>query len=109
MRLLPRRLDVGAQFGVILVRQDSLKVEVATFRSDLGYSDGRHPDRVVYSKTPEEDVERRDFTINGLLMRHDTGAILDFVGAHAALKPASSRPAGDEVRAFADDTFARCR
>src|SRR5208283_2516945 len=88
-QLFPRSLAVGAQFGVIIVTADSkettdatresVQVEVATFRSDVGYSDGRHPDRVVYAKSPQEDVQRRDFTINGLLMRHDTGEILDFV------------------------------
>ena len=67
--LFPESVAVGAQFGVILVPRDGVKVEVATFRSDVGYSDGRHPDRVLYSKTPQEDVQRRDFTINGLLMR----------------------------------------
>ncbi len=60
--LFPESVAVGAQFGVILIPRDGLKVEVATFRSDAGYSDGRHPDRVVYSKTPQEDVQRRDFT-----------------------------------------------
>jgi poly(A) polymerase len=67
------------------VPRDGLKVEVATFRSDVGYSDGRHPDRVVYSRTAEEDVQRRDFTINGLLMRHDSGETLDFVQGQADL------------------------
>lgn len=86
MELFPESIAVGAQFGVVLVPRDGRKVEVATFRSDVGYSDGRHPDRVVYSKSPEEDVQRRDFTINGLLMRHDTGEILDFVGGQADLK-----------------------
>src|SRR3989454_4341115 len=80
MKLFPESVAVGAQFGVILIPRDGLKVEVATFRSDVGYSDGRHPDRVVYSKTPQEDVQRRDFTINGLLMRHDSGEVLDFIG-----------------------------
>src|ERR1700740_3681946 len=73
MTLFPESVAVGAQFGVILIPRDGCKVEVATFRSDVGYSDGRHPDSVVYSKTAQEDVQRRDFTINGLLMRHDTG------------------------------------
>src|SRR6266480_4849757 len=85
VRLFPESLAVGAQFGVILIPRDGCKVEVATFRSDVGYSDGRHPDRVVYSKTPQEDVERRDFTINGLLMRHDTGEVVDFVDGQADL------------------------
>ena len=61
MELFPESIAVGAQFGVVLVPRDGLKVEVATFRSDVGYSDGRHPDRVVYSKTPEEDVQRAGF------------------------------------------------
>src|SRR6201987_2962143 len=64
MALFPESVSVGAQFGVILIPRDGMKVEVATFRSDLGYSDGRHPDSVVYSKSPQEDVQRRDFTIN---------------------------------------------
>src|SRR5437773_11921769 len=67
VKLFPESVAVGAQFGVILIPRDGLKVEVATFRSDVGYSDGRHPGSVVYSKTPQEDVQRRDFTINGLL------------------------------------------
>jgi poly(A) polymerase len=65
MALFPESVAVGREFGVMLIPQDALQVEVATFRSDVGYSDGRHPDRVVYSKTPQEDVQRRDFTMNG--------------------------------------------
>src|SRR5580658_3086137 len=74
-QLFPHSLAVGAQFGVIIVIDDSkapgdthplAQVEVATFRSDVGYSDGRHPDRVAYAASPEEDVQRRDFTINAL-------------------------------------------
>src|SRR5580658_4389690 len=53
MELFPESIAVGAQFGVVLVPRDGLKVEVATFRSDVGYSDGRHPDRVVYSKSAQ--------------------------------------------------------
>jgi poly(A) polymerase len=109
MELFPESISVGAQFGVVLVPHDGLKVEVATFRSDLGYSDGRHPDRVVYSKTPEEDVERRDFTINGLLMRHDTGEILDFVGGQADLKAGSIRAIGEPDRRFAEDKLRMMR
>src|ERR1700687_2866256 len=51
MALFPENVAVGAQFGVILIPREELKVEVATFRSDIGYSDGRHPDRVAFSKT----------------------------------------------------------
>ena len=109
LQLFPYALDVGAQFGVVLVRQDSLKVEVATFRSDVGYSDGRHPDQVVYSQTPEEDVQRRDFTINGLLMRHDTGEVLDFVGGRADLAAKIIRAIGEPSRRFAEDKLRMLR
>lgn len=107
--LFPESIAVGAQFGVVLVPRDGLKVEVATFRSDGGYSDGRHPDRVVFSKTPEEDVQRRDFTINGLLMRHDTGEILDFVGGQADLGAGVIRAIGDPDRRFAEDKLRMMR
>jgi putative nucleotidyltransferase with HDIG domain len=109
MELFPESIAVGAQFGVVLVPHDGLKVEVATFRSDVGYSDGRHPDRVVLSKTPEEDVQRRDFTINGLLMRHDTGEILDFVEGQADLKAGVIRAIGEADRRFAEDKLRMLR
>jgi poly(A) polymerase len=103
MALLPDSIAVGAQFGVVLVLRDGLKVEIATFRSDVGYSDGRHPDSVVYTHTPKEDVQRRDFTINGLLMRHDTGEVLDFVGGQVDLKNRLVRAIGEADRRFAED------
>jgi len=109
LQLFPDALDVGAQFGVVLVRQDSLKIEVATFRSDVGYSDGRHPDQVVYSQTPEEDVQRRDFTINGLLMRHDSGEVLDFVGGRVDLAARIIRAIGEPSRRFAEDKLRMLR
>src|SRR6202167_2275459 len=79
-KLFPHSLAVGAKFGVIVVTGDSasdpgLEVEVATFRSDVGYSDGRHPDRVDYTKSPQDDVKRRDFTINALLLDPETNEI----------------------------------
>jgi poly(A) polymerase len=107
--LFSESVAVGAQFGVILIPRDGLKVEVATFRSDVGYSDGRHPDRVVYSKTPQEDVQRRDFTINGLLMRHDTGEVLDFVGGQTDLEAKVIRAIGEPVRRFAEDKLRMMR
>jgi poly(A) polymerase len=103
MAMFPGSVAVGAQFGVVLLPRDGLKVEVATFRSDMAYSDGRHPDAVVYSKTPEDDVRRRDFTINGLLMRPETGEILDFVGGQADLKAGVIRAIGEPGRRFAED------
>jgi tRNA nucleotidyltransferase/poly(A) polymerase len=102
-QLFPGSVGVGAQFGVVLVPRDAGKVEVATFRSDVGYSDGRHPDRVVYSRTPQEDVARRDFTINGLLMRHDTGEVLGYVGGQHDLQARIIRAIGDPERRFTED------
>ncbi len=107
--LFPESVSVGAQFGVILIPRDGLKVEVATFRSDVGHSDGRHPDRVVYANTPQEDVRRRDFTINGLLMPHDTGEVLDFVGGRADLEAKVIRAIGEPDRRFAEDKLRMMR
>lgn len=109
MQLFPDSLAVGAQFGVVLVRRDGAQVEVATFRRDVGYSDGRHPDQVIYASAPEEDVARRDFTINGLLMRHDSKEILDFVGGQADLKARIVRAIGEPGRRFAEDKLRMMR
>jgi tRNA nucleotidyltransferase/poly(A) polymerase len=109
MELFPESIAVGAQFGVVLVPRDGFKVEVATFRSDVSYSDGRHPDRVVYSQTAEEDVQRRDFTINGLLMRHDTGEILDFVEGQRDLNAGVVRAIGEPDRRFTEDKLRMLR
>jgi poly(A) polymerase len=109
MQLFPNGIGVGAQFGVVLVPFDGAKVEVATFRSDVGYSDGRHPDRVVFAGTPEEDVARRDFTINGLLMRHDTGEVLDYVAGRADLQASIIRAIGEPERRFTEDKLRMLR
>jgi poly(A) polymerase len=109
LAVFPDGIAVGAQFGVILVRRDGWNLEVATFRSDVGYSDGRHPDRVEYSRTPMEDVQRRDFTINGLLMRHDTGEILDYVQGQRDLKAGVIRAIGEPERRFAEDKLRMLR
>ena len=109
LQLFPDSIGVGAQFGVVLVLRDAAKVEVATFRSDVGYSDGRHPDRVLYSKTPQEDVARRDFTINGLLMRHDTGEVLDYVGGQNDLHAGLVRAIGDPELRFTEDKLRMLR
>ncbi len=103
MALFPESVAVGARFGVIVVPRDGLKVEVATFRADAGYSDGRHPDSVVCARTPQEDVQRRDFTINGLLMRHETGEVLDYVGGQADLRAGVIRAVGEPDRRFRED------
>ena len=107
--LFPDSIAVGARFGVILVARDGARVEVTTFRRDVGYSDGRHPDEVVYATKPEDDVSRRDFTINGLLMRHNSGEVLDFVGGQADLRAALVRAIGDPGRRFAEDKLRMLR
>ncbi|HYK40144.1 MAG TPA: CCA tRNA nucleotidyltransferase [Candidatus Eremiobacteraceae bacterium] len=109
MALFPESVGVGAQFGVILIPRDGLKVEVATFRSDVGYSDGRHPDAVIYARTAEEDVQRRDFTINGLLMRHDSNQVLDFVNGRADLQSGIIRAIGNPARRFEEDKLRMLR
>ena len=109
MELFPDSLGVGAQFGVVLVPRNGNKVEVATFRCDVGYSDGRHPDQVVYARTPQEDVSRRDFTINGLLMKHDSGEVLDYVGGRADLSAGIIRAIGEPGRRFTEDKLRMLR
>ena len=100
LELFPGSVAVGAHFGVVLVQGD---VEVATFRSDHSYRDGRHPDTVVFENDPRQDVLRRDFTINGLLMDPETGEVLDFVGGRDDLRAGVIRAIGDPRRRFAED------
>ncbi len=122
MRIFPETYAVGAQFGVVLVpdpREKDSTVEVATFRSDIGYSDGRHPDEVRFSKTPQDDVARRDFTINGLLLdpiAEDgnvreplTDGILDFVGGRKDLEAKLVRTIGEPEKRFAEDKLRMLR
>jgi poly(A) polymerase len=117
IRIFPDTYAVGAQFGVVLVplpeslvsQDENDVVEVATFRSDIGYSDGRHPDRVVFSEDPKEDVERRDFTINGLLLDPLTNEVLDFVGGRNDLDAGIIRTIGDPERRFAEDRLRMLR
>jgi len=85
-------------------------VEVATFRNDGTYTDGRHPDRVSYATDPREDVQRRDFTINGLLMDPlDGNRVLDFVGGRDDLKAGIIRAIGEPERRFAEDKLRMLR
>jgi len=109
MSLFPNSVAVGAQFGVIVVSREDHKVEVATFRSDIGSADGRHPERVVFSSSVEEDVQRRDFTINGLVMRHDSGEVLDFVAGREDLRNGVIRAIGEPDRRFAEDKLRMLR
>ncbi|MFZ1971237.1 MAG: CCA tRNA nucleotidyltransferase [Candidatus Acidiferrales bacterium] len=113
-QIFPNSLTVGAQFGVVVVAADSpegyrLQVEVATFRSDVGYSDGRHPDAVVYAKSAEEDVTRRDFTINGLLLDPQTNEVLDYVGGRDDLRAGIIRAIGRPEERFREDKLRMLR
>jgi putative nucleotidyltransferase with HDIG domain len=113
-QLFPHSLGVGAKFGVVVVVNepgfgDAMQVEVATFRSDVGYSDGRHPDQVVYTKSPEQDVQRRDFTINALLLDPETREILDFVGGQRDLRAGIIRAIGRPADRFREDKLRMLR
>jgi putative nucleotidyltransferase with HDIG domain len=107
--LLPQSLAVGAQFGVIIVVDGDQQVEVATYRSDVGYSDGRHPDHVVYTSSAQEDVQRRDFTINALLLDPESGEVLDFVGGRDDLRAGIIRAIGKPEERFREDKLRMIR
>ena len=119
--MFPRTFAVGAHFGVVLVAsgiaagcedgsvEERCVTEVATFRSDGVYSDGRHPDEVLYTKTAAEDVERRDFTINGLLLdplrESDDirSEVIDYVGGLDDLDAGVIRAIGRPEKRFEED------
>ena len=103
MELFPKSGQVGAHFGVVLVRDGFAQVEVATFRSDHDYADGRRPASVHFESGPRQDVLRRDFTINGLMMEADTGKVLDYVGGRADLERRVVRAIGDPDARFRED------
>jgi len=100
--LFARTEAVGAAFGVVLVLEQGQAVEVATFRDDGEYSDGRRPDEVRFS-TPERDAQRRDFTINGMFQDPESGQVLDFVGGSADLDARLLRAIGEPERRFQED------
>jgi tRNA nucleotidyltransferase/poly(A) polymerase len=107
LRLFPKAQLVGAQFGVVLV--DS--VEIATFRSDHAYADGRHPEGVTFETDPKQDVLRRDFTINALLLdpsalnspSSSSSRVLDYVGGLSDLRAGLIRAIGDPAQRFEED------
>lgn len=100
--LFTRTVPIGARFGVVLVIEKGCPYEVATFRSETGYDDGRRPSRVVFA-TAEEDVRRRDFTVNGLLMDPETGRIIDYVEGRRDIDRRLIRTIGDPAVRFAED------
>jgi poly(A) polymerase len=120
LQLFPEKkaLTVGAHFGVVLICEpDGIHTEVATFRHDGSYSDGRRPDTVQFSSSPREDVLRRDFTINGMLLDpavfDETGdaaaATLDYVHGREDLTAHIIRAIGDPIRRFTEDKLRMLR
>lgn len=103
LALFPGSQLVGAHFGVVLVREGAAEVQVATFRSDHSYLDGRHPSQVRFETDPRQDVLRRDFTINALLMDPRGDEVLDFVGGREDLARGLIRAIGDAEARFAED------
>jgi poly(A) polymerase len=102
--LFPKSDAVGAHFGVIIVKGHGEMVEVATFRTDGSYQDGRRPESVEFS-SPEEDAQRRDFTINGLFQDPITGEIIDHVNGRADLDKGILRAIGDPAKRFQEDAL----
>jgi tRNA nucleotidyltransferase/poly(A) polymerase len=110
-KLFPRTFDVGAHFGVIVVHQEGVDFQVATFRCDGAYIDGRHPEGVVFS-TPRQDAERRDFTVNGMFLdplAGSGGEIIDYVGGKADLAARVLRAIGDAEARFREDRLRMLR
>ncbi|HKE29006.1 MAG TPA: CCA tRNA nucleotidyltransferase [Bryobacteraceae bacterium] len=103
VELFPNSSCVGAQFGVVLVRDGSAQVEIATFRSDREYADGRRPTGVEFETDPRADVLRRDFTINGLMLDPATGQVLDYVDGRADLERRIIRAIGNPEERFRED------
>ena len=103
LELFPKSGQVGAHFGVVLVRDGGHHVEVATFRSEHDYADGRRPSNVHFEADPRQDVLRRDFTINGLMMDIESRAVLDYVGGRADLEARLIRAIGDPELRFRED------
>jgi len=108
-KLFPESLAVGAQYGVVLVPRHEGNVEVATFRSDGRYTDGRHPSEVRYAKTPQQDVLRRDFTINGLLYDPMKEQVIDYVGGQADIRARRVRTIGNPYERFSEDRLRMLR
>jgi len=107
-RALRTHHPVGIQFGVVIVVEDGLDFEVATFRSDGDYVDGRHPSSVRFGSL-EEDARRRDFTINAMYVDPETGEIIDLVGGRRDAEARLVRAVGDPAERFREDRLRMLR
>jgi poly(A) polymerase len=101
-KLFRRTLEVGAKFGVVIVMVNSQQVEVATFRTESGYADGRHPEKVAFSNA-KEDASRRDFTINGMFYDPLGDEIFDYVDGVVDIEAKVLRTIGDADERFGED------
>jgi poly(A) polymerase len=108
LRIFPQTVPVGVQFGVVLVIQAGIHVEVATFRSDGTYVDGRHPTSVRFSNA-REDALRRDFTINGMFYDPLTEQVIDYVNGQQDLTAGIIRAIGDPYARFTEDRLRMLR
>ena len=102
-KIFPRCIGVGASFGVMVVAEEGMEFEVATFREERDYEDGRRPESIRYSRTVQEDVSRRDFTVNALLFDPEKNVILDHTGGVDDLKKGILRTVGDAYTRFSED------
>ncbi|MFH1371633.1 MAG: CCA tRNA nucleotidyltransferase [Planctomycetota bacterium] len=101
-KLFRRTLKVGAKFGVVVILIDKTQIEVATFRTESGYTDGRHPSKVRFA-TAAEDAARRDFTINAMFYDPVAKKVIDYYGGQADLKNKIIRTVGDPAERFSED------
>jgi len=101
-RLFGRTVGVGEQFGVMIVVENGIPFEVATFRTDVGAKDGRHPESVAYT-TAENDALRRDFTINGMFYDPIAGEVIDYVGGRRGIADKTIRAIGAPALRFSED------
>ena len=104
-KIFKRTKSVGQSFGVMLVIVDELFYEVATFREDMEYQDGRHPVDVKYTKSAQVDVQRRDFTINGLLLNPMNFEVTDFCDGLKDIENKLLRTIGDPKKRFEEDNL----
>jgi len=109
MKIFPNTVPVGISFGVVLVLKGEYKFEVATFRKDENYTDGRHPDKVVYSNDESEDVVRRDFTINGMLYDPFDEEVIDHTYGLGDLKSEVIKTIGNPHDRFKEDKLRMLR
>ncbi|MBR3691336.1 MAG: tRNA nucleotidyltransferase [Clostridia bacterium] len=104
MAIFPHSVPTGIRHGTVTVVTEGGSVEVTAFRGEGDYSDGRHPDAVVFGVSPEEDAKRRDFTVNALFA-DDEGNIFDYVGGRADLSAGIIRTVGDAEQRFSEDAL----